>query len=636
MMGNSSKKEPTPVQMYTINARLEDLAEDLKCSICLDVFEDPVSIDCSHNFCRGCIEAHWSGISVQGYLCPECRQPCRKDRVIPDFRIKNLVEKIVLGAAEVAMETNEPTDPVAAVQLVGLDGDGRLVVHEQTLKSCLQSEEVKNCLVCMISIIGEQRKGKSFLLNYLLRKLQSLHGSLQETEDISWMGEEEQVLEGFEWRASVHPTTRGIWIWKKPFIINSNGEKIAVFLVDTEGSLDIAGNKELTVKMSALSMLLSSHLIFNVSCSLKEPELEYLEMFAHVAEEVGKTFCLEAIQHLDILVRDCFLPPVYGAPGGEKYMNTVTEQLQGASKHPRALNILKNRSCCFLMPFPGKKIALGSRGTLHDMDDDFRDTLKTYINSLVNKAVSRAKVDNRGFKLTAGKLAEKIKKFVELMKKNEYSFSSPLEMAIALRNFRANDGIKNEYASFIEEQDMNSKSMFTNLKTSPSKMKEKLKVKMAEMMKRSERVLEGDEYRKLDLKMELEAQMRTDMERFMAVYTKRFKISAIKAGVAVGVGTVGLAGGVVGGVVAGLVVAAEVAVVAVGAVAGTGTFAVIGGGLGAGVGNQIGKKQATSLKDDDGCLDYNNILDSDGDGEDPQGFVDLSEEAHLLHLNPSA
>ncbi|XP_078508699.1 RING finger protein 112 [Lissotriton helveticus] len=631
MMGNSNKKEPTPVQMHTISAQMEALAEDLKCSICLDVFEDPVSIDCGHNFCRGCIEAHWSGISVQGYRCPECRHPCRKDRVIPDFRIKNLVDKIVLGAAGVAVETNEQTDPGTAVQLVELDEDGRLVVHEEALKSCLQSDEVKNRLVCMISIIGEQRKGKSFLLNYLLRKLKSL-----ESEDISWMGEEEQVLEGFEWRAGVQPATRGLWIWKKPFIINSNGEKIAVFLVDTEGSLDIIGDKELTVKMSAMSMLLSSHLIFNVSCSLKETELEYLEMFAHVAEEVGKTFCLEAIQHLDILVRDWFYPPVYGVPGGQKYINTVTEQLQSASKYPRALNILKNRSCCYLMPFPGKKIVIGSTGTLHDMDDDFRDTLKTYINSLVNSALSHVKVDNRGFKLTAGKLAEKIKKFVELIKKNEYSFSSPLEMAITLRNFRANDSMKNEYASFIEEQDLNSKSIFTNLKTSPSKMKERLKDKMAELMRRSETLLEGDEFKKLDLKLELEFRMRTDMERFMIAYTKRFKISAIKAGVALGVGTVGLAGGVVGGVVAGVVVAAEVAVVAAGAVAGTGTFAVIGGGLGAGVGNQIGKKEARSLKDDDGGLDNNNFLDSDGDGGDPPGFVDLSEEARLLQLNPSA
>lgn len=630
-MGNSNKKEPTPVQMHTISAQLEALAEDLKCSICLDAFEDPVSIDCGHNFCRGCIEAHWSGISVQGYRCPECRHPCRKDRVIPDCRIKNLVDKIVHGAAGVAVETNEQTDPGTAVQLVGLDEDGRLVVHEEALKSCLQSDEVKNRLVCMISIIGEQRKGKSFLLNYLLRKLKSL-----EAEDISWMGEEEQALEGFEWRAGVQPATRGLWIWKKPFIINSSGEKIAVFLVDTEGSLDIVGNKELTVKMSALSMLLSSHLIFNVSCSLKETELEYLEMFAHVSEEVGKTFCLEAIQHLDILVRDWFYPPVYGVPGGEKYINTVTEQLQSASKYPKALDILKNRSRCYLMPFPGKKIVIGSTGTLHDMDDDFRDTLKTYINSMVNSALSHVKVDNRGFKLTAGKLAEKTKKFVELMKKYEYSFSSPLEMAIMLRNFRANDGMKNEYASFIEEQDLNSKSIFTNLKTSPSKMKERLKDKMAELMRRSERVLEGDEFRKLDLKLELEIRMRTDMERFMAAYTKRFKLSAIKAGVAVGIGTVGLAGGVVGGVVAGVVVAAEAAVVAVGAVAGTGTFAVIGGSVGAGVGNQIGKKEARSLKDDDGCLDNNNFSDSDGDGGDPPGFVDLSEEARLLHLNPSA
>uniref|UniRef100_A0A8C0G6D9 RING-type domain-containing protein n=1 Tax=Chelonoidis abingdonii TaxID=106734 RepID=A0A8C0G6D9_CHEAB len=33
---------------------------DVTCSICLDILEDPVSIDCGHNFCRGCLAAHWT------------------------------------------------------------------------------------------------------------------------------------------------------------------------------------------------------------------------------------------------------------------------------------------------------------------------------------------------------------------------------------------------------------------------------------------------------------------------------------------------------------------------------------------------------------------------------------------------
>ncbi|XP_078138046.1 zinc-binding protein A33-like [Centroberyx gerrardi] len=46
--------------------------EQFLCSICLDVFTDPVSIPCGHNFCKNCITQHWD-ISVQ-CQCPMCKK----------------------------------------------------------------------------------------------------------------------------------------------------------------------------------------------------------------------------------------------------------------------------------------------------------------------------------------------------------------------------------------------------------------------------------------------------------------------------------------------------------------------------------------------------------------------------------
>ncbi|KAJ0049738.1 hypothetical protein NL108_000596 [Boleophthalmus pectinirostris] len=41
------------------------------CSICLEVFTDPVTTPCGHSFCRACITQHWDSYR---YNCPLCKQ----------------------------------------------------------------------------------------------------------------------------------------------------------------------------------------------------------------------------------------------------------------------------------------------------------------------------------------------------------------------------------------------------------------------------------------------------------------------------------------------------------------------------------------------------------------------------------
>ncbi|KAG8538322.1 hypothetical protein GDO81_022855 [Engystomops pustulosus] len=50
------------------------LKEELTCSICLNVYTDPVLLRCGHNFCRVCIDhALDSQEASGGYSCPDCR-----------------------------------------------------------------------------------------------------------------------------------------------------------------------------------------------------------------------------------------------------------------------------------------------------------------------------------------------------------------------------------------------------------------------------------------------------------------------------------------------------------------------------------------------------------------------------------
>lgn len=55
--------------------RLTVSHEELSCSICLDLLNNPVTIPCGHNYCMNCIRRHWDQNANRGvYNCPQCRQ----------------------------------------------------------------------------------------------------------------------------------------------------------------------------------------------------------------------------------------------------------------------------------------------------------------------------------------------------------------------------------------------------------------------------------------------------------------------------------------------------------------------------------------------------------------------------------
>nr|XP_014352542.1 PREDICTED: RING finger protein 112-like [Latimeria chalumnae] len=338
--------------------------------------------------------------------------------------------------------------PEESLQLIGLDGDGNLVFHKDVLSRCFLHKDVKDKPLCLISVIGEQRKGKSFLLNYLLRRLNG-----KDCENDSWLGGEDEPSQGFEWRAGLNSTTKGIWIWSKHFVIEGENGPVALFLVDTEGSVNYERSKDTSVKLSALSMLLSSYLIYNVGMMVKETDLEYLEMFVHVAEGVRKSISLQPIQRLDLLVRDWFYPNQFGfgVKGGQDYLQDTIKKVKDTFKYQNILPTLRTRSRCYLMPFPGNKVAMGE-GAVKDMDENFKDCLKSYINSMLGSVQQRVKKDMQNCPMTCEHLAGKIKEFAEIMKRAEYGFSSPLELVMTLNNHKTLERAKEEYQGFMKEQ----------------------------------------------------------------------------------------------------------------------------------------------------------------------------------------
>ncbi|XP_036451942.1 E3 ubiquitin-protein ligase TRIM39 isoform X1 [Colossoma macropomum] len=63
--------------------------EQFQCSICLDIFDNPVSTPCGHSFCMTCIGCYWQGVKV--CQCPLCKENFKKK---PELHINRTLREI--------------------------------------------------------------------------------------------------------------------------------------------------------------------------------------------------------------------------------------------------------------------------------------------------------------------------------------------------------------------------------------------------------------------------------------------------------------------------------------------------------------------------------------------------------------
>ncbi|KOB73820.1 Atlastin-1 [Operophtera brumata] len=272
------------------------------------------------------------------------------------------------------------------VQVVTVDDDHSYQLNEVELEKILMSEKIKELPVAVVSVAGAYRGGKSFLLNFFLRYLSSPPSARQ---DGSWLGEESEPLTGFSWRGGSERNTTGILMWSEPFVIRiSSGEKVAVLLMDTQGTFDSTSTVRDCSTIFALSTLLSSTQIYNLKDNIKEDDLQNLQLFtdygALMKNQTGKAF-----QVLEFLIRDWQNPweYQYGHVGGDSYLEN---KLKIAKKQPRELQELRthirgsfDKVTCFLMPHPGLGVTNPSfKGKISEIGLDFRNALKELASSI--------------------------------------------------------------------------------------------------------------------------------------------------------------------------------------------------------------------------------------------------------------
>ncbi|CAM5105032.1 unnamed protein product [Natator depressus] len=76
-------------------APVQGIQEETMCPICLEYLTDPVTMDCGHNFCQGCISTYCDKWEGYGPLeCPVCRDRIQKGNLRPNWQLGNIVGKI--------------------------------------------------------------------------------------------------------------------------------------------------------------------------------------------------------------------------------------------------------------------------------------------------------------------------------------------------------------------------------------------------------------------------------------------------------------------------------------------------------------------------------------------------------------
>uniref|UniRef100_A0A8C3PK79 Zinc finger protein RFP-like n=1 Tax=Calidris pygmaea TaxID=425635 RepID=A0A8C3PK79_9CHAR len=112
---------------------VEMLQDEFCCSICLGIFQDPVSIHCGHSFCRSCITETWDGLTTN-FSCPQCRETGDQKSLRPNRELANMIET----AKRLNLQ-----------QVREVEGEENLCEeHQEPLKLFCQDDKKLICVVC--------------------------------------------------------------------------------------------------------------------------------------------------------------------------------------------------------------------------------------------------------------------------------------------------------------------------------------------------------------------------------------------------------------------------------------------------------------------------------------------------------
>uniref|UniRef100_A0A8C1Q0Y5 Atlastin GTPase 1 n=1 Tax=Cyprinus carpio TaxID=7962 RepID=A0A8C1Q0Y5_CYPCA len=275
-----------------------------------------------------------------------------------------------------------------------------------------------------------------------------------------WLGDPDEPLTGFSWRGGSERETTGIQIWSQVFLVDKpDGSKVAVLLMDTQGTFDSQSTLRDSATVFALSTMISSMQVYNISQNVQEDDLQHLQLFTEYGRLAMEETFLKPFQSMIFLVRDWSFPYEfpYGQEGGMKFLEkrlkiseNQHEELQNVRKH---IHSCFTNISCFLMPHPGLKVATNPHfdGRLKEIDQEFINNLQVLVLWLLCPKNLDVKEIN-GSKITCRGLLEYFKAYIKIYQGEELPHpKSMLQATAEANNLAAVAAAKDLYNRKMEE-----------------------------------------------------------------------------------------------------------------------------------------------------------------------------------------
>ncbi|XP_004848438.1 tripartite motif-containing protein 35 [Heterocephalus glaber] len=265
--------------------------EELLCAVCFDPFRDAVTLQCGHNFCRGCVSRCWEVQATP--FCPVCKARASPADLRTNHTLNNLVEKLLREEAEGARRAGHRSPRVCRPHRGQL---GFFCLEDKELLCCLCQADPRHQ--------GHRVQPVKDTAHDFRAKCKNLEHMLREKAKTFWA-----MRRSYE-NIAKHNQVEGAWLQSR---IREEFEKLREFLrKEEQATLDAMTNEARQKQLLADQKMkrleeeteMLAHEIERLQAEMKEDDISFLMKHKSRKRRLFCTMEPEPVQ-ADMLIDVC-------------------------------------------------------------------------------------------------------------------------------------------------------------------------------------------------------------------------------------------------------------------------------------------------------------------------------------------